>query len=152
MRKKALGGIGFGGLTPLLDTLFILLFALLVTSEAKTADATTEEIRVRLPEVEEGEEAGASSESIRLTLEIDADSVVMLGAEAMETREALDAAVAEQLGDALPEEVTIELFADRDARHGVLVELLQYFRLRGFVDIQLLATGDAGDSRFGGDE
>ena len=150
MRKKALGGISFGGLTPLLDTLFILLFALLVTTEAKTEE--TEEIRVRLPEVEEGEQGGSRSEGPRLTLEVDAESNVKFGDEVVGTREALDTVVARQLSDALPEEVSIELFADRDARHGVLVELLQYFRLRGFVDIQLLATGDAGDSRFGGDD
>lgn len=150
MRKKVLGGIGFGGLTPLLDTLFILLFALLVTTEAKTEE--TEEIRVRLPEVEEGADGGPRSEGPSLTLQVDAGSDVRIGDSVVGTREMLDAVVAERLSDALPEEVSIELFADRDARHGVLVELLQYFRLRGFVDIQLLATGDAGDSRFGGDD
>ena len=143
--KKTLGSIAFGGLTPLLDTLFILLFALLVTTEAKTADAPSEEIRVHLPEVESGGSEAAGF-AVSLTVEIDEDSRVLIEGNELTTDEALDRAVSARLGDALPEEVSIELFADRDARHGVAVELLQYFRLRGFVNIQLLATAREGES------
>ena len=159
MSKKArqLGSIGFGGLTPLLDTLFILLFAMLVTSEAKTDDRpqeTEQEVRVTLPAVESGA-SDESSSSVTVAFEIDASSTIRLTDldRAVDSRSELDRWMSELIGDSLPEDVTVELRADRDAKHGVAAELLQYLRLRGFANVQLLATGfDSTGDRFGGQQ
>ena len=61
----------------------------------------------------------------------------------VQTRDELDRALAKLLADRVPEEVVVDIHADRAARHGVVVELLQHLRLRGFVTIQLVATGHA---------
>ena len=62
-----------------------------------------------------------------------------------------DAALADAIGEALPEEVHVEIKADREARHGVAVAVLQHLRLRGFVHVDLLAIGTtAADDLFGG--
>lgn len=147
----ALGAAGLKGLTPLLDTVFLLLFALLSVSSAKTVHRD-EIVRVQLPSVEPGGDA-AADQTRRITLEIDADSRVLLAESAapLATRADLDVALAEALGEALPEEVHIEIRADRAARHGAAVAVLQHLRLRGFVHVDLLAIGTAGsDEPFGG--
>lgn len=149
--------IAFAGLTPLVDTLFILLFALLALSDARTSHET-ELVRVRLPEVEPAADSPASGAATHVVLEVSADSSVHVPsapgapAEAARTREELDAALARLLGDRVPEEVVVEIHADRGARHGVVVELLQHLRLRGFVDVQLIALGRVEPGApFGGD-
>ena len=92
--------------------------------------------------------AGAPAETPRrIVLQVDGDSRLQLvgpeggPAAPIGSRGELDQALGGVLADAVPEEIVVEIRADRDARHGVAVELLQYLRLRGFVQIQLLATG-----------
>jgi len=144
--RPAIGSVSLRGVTPLLDVLFILLFALLALSETKTANRS-ELVKILLPEVAPAAEA-AATEASHLLLVIDAESRVHVGSEepAVGSLEELDRALAEVVGDALPEEVAIEIQGDRNARHGVAVGLLQHLRLRGFTRVSLLATGgdDAG--------
>lgn len=146
--------IAFAGLTPLVDTLFILLFALLALSDARTSHET-ELVRVRLPEVEPAADSPAPAATTHAVLEVSADSSVHVPAvpgEEVSTREELDAVLARLLGDRVPEEVVVEIHADREARHGVVVELLQHLRLRGFVDVQLIAVGQVEPvTAFGGE-
>ena len=139
--KPTLGAVTFRGMTPMLDTLFILLFALLALSDAREVDET-EEVRIELPEVEPGSEATAPTLEV-FSISIDAESQVRIqGEEAVvKSLAQIDEALAASLGDSLPEEVVIEILADHDARHGVTVELLQHLRLRGFQKVQLLAIG-----------
>ena len=140
-RARTTGKVGLTGLTPLVDTLFILLFALLALSDSRTAEPT-ELVRVQLPEVERGEEASGTAPS-RVLLEIDADSTVRVGEDGrvVSSRDELDRALNERLGVTLPDDAVVEILADRDARHGVALELLQHLRLRGFGNVQLVAIG-----------
>ena len=140
MKRATLGSVGLRALTPLLDTLFLLLFALLALSESRQV-AAPEEVRIRLPEVERGGDAAEAADPFSIS--VDADSRVRLeGSDAVvESLEELDAALAARLEHALPEDLPVDLVADADARHGVTVELLQHLRLRGFTRVQLLATG-----------
>ncbi len=127
------------GLTPLVDLLFILLFALLALGETRRVEEE-QLVAVELPAVEAGADAVAPASSV--VLSIDADSrVVLSSGEVVTTRAALDRELAAALGDGVPEEVVVAIHADRSARHGAAVELLQHLRLRGFVHVQLLATG-----------
>ena len=144
-------GVVHGALTPLLDTLFLLLFALLALSDTRSA-TRDETVRVRLPEVEPAEVAGGAREDF-LTLEVDSDSNVFLaGAERLEGTEELDRALSRSLGQRLPEEIVVVLSVDAEARHGVVATLLQHLRLRGFVNVELLAKGVEGAGEtFGGD-
>ena len=136
------GSIGRGALVPLLDALFLLLFALLSLSES--AGPAMREVAVQLPAVEP-DPGAAPSPRAPITIAVDAGSRVLWAAtgETLSTAADLDARLAAQLGDALPDEIPVELRADRDARHGVAVALLEHLRRRGFVDVRLLATGDA---------
>lgn len=150
--RRRFGTIAVKGLTPLLDCLFLLLISLLALSEAKSSQRA-ELVHVDLPAVEPG--AGAPAETPRrIVLQVDGDSRLQLvgpeggPAAPIGSRGELDQALGGVLADAVPEEIVVEIRADRDARHGVAVELLQYLRLRGFVQIQLLATG----TRSGADE
>ena len=142
MRSRARRGPAvLAGLTPLLDTIFLLLFALLVTSDTRTEN-DTELVHIQLPEVEStGEESTGAGE--HLVVVLDAESHVRLGrdGETLASREELDRALSQALGDALPEEIPIEIHGDAAARHGVAIELLQYLRMRGFVHVQLVAQG-----------
>ena len=154
MKRSKRGSIALGGLTPLLDTLFLLLFALLALSESR-AGAPAEEITVELPRVEPGDAAQAHSARPVVRLDVDAGGVVRLspGGEVLRDRAALDRALGAALGGeaAVPEDVIIELRADRVAPHGVAVELLQHLRLAGFVDVRLLAEAEPRpDQPFGG--
>jgi biopolymer transport protein ExbD len=147
---RKLGSIAGGGLVPLLDTLFIIIFALLALSDVRRTERE-ELVRIRLPEVEAGDEPGAPRASIALEVGPDS-SVHFSGSEVtIDSWEELDEGLALALGESLPEEVTVELRADREARYGVAVELLQHLRLRGFADVQLIATGaPAPEGTFGG--
>ncbi len=131
------------GLTPFIDTLFLLLFALLATSQPQSAQVL-ESVRIRLPQVLASPEVPPAPAK-RLVIEIDAHSKVRMAGsdEALETPKALDRAIAAGLGDALPEEVAVEIRGDKDSRHGTAVRLLQQLRLRGFSAIELLATEEA---------
>ena len=154
LERKSIGSMVLRGLTPLLDTLFILLFALLALSDTRQV-AQAEEVRIQLPSVEPGEDAPQAPAEL-FSIFVDAESAVRLEglsgtSERIETFEALDAALAARLGDVLPEEVAIDIVGDADARHGVMVELLQHLRLRGFTRVQLLATSaESGASDPGG--
>ena len=134
------------GLTPLLDVIFLLLFALLISSETKT-ESDTELVPIQLPEVQPSE-GSSETESQRLALTLDAESRVYVesATEALDSLDEVDAALASVLGDAVPEEVEIRIHADRDARHGVAIELLQHLRVRGFVQVQLVALGQPNPS------
>ena len=148
--RRRLGSISGGGLVPLLDTLFILLLSLLALSDVRSEEPV-ELVRIELPAVESGDDPGAPRAVV--AIEIDRESRVFLtGTEREVTSwEQLDRALAEALGEGVPEEITVELRADRDARHGVAVELLQHLRLLGFANVHLLATGAQDpDAAFGG--
>ena len=143
--RKQLGSIAMGGLTPLLDTLFILIFATLVSSDARRPEDETE-LRVQLPRVEDGA-ALAVEAALGITLVLDADSRIEMfdTGEDVSTRATLDAALTARHVGYLPEDVTIEIRADSEARYGVAVELLQHLRLAGFTDVDLFAQGFVGD-------
>jgi biopolymer transport protein ExbD len=129
----------------LLDTLFILLFALLALSDGRTR-TRPDLVRIQLPRVEPSKDAAAEPVH-RLVIEVDAGSRIRLQeTEILRTRAELDRALSDAVGDALPEEVVIEIQGDRGARHGVTVELLQYLRLRGFTSVYLVARGAGGPS------
>lgn len=156
-RRVTRGSIGLGGLTPLLDTLFILIFALLALSDTRSA-VRAEPVRIQLPAVEPGgDERSRLARSVEF--EITADSTLRVAGReaALRSWADVDAALADALADSasvgraavVPELVRVEIRADRDSRHGVAVELLQHLRLRGFVNVELIAIGDAAGGTFG---
>lgn len=140
--KSGRGSIAMGGLTPLLDTIFLLLFALLALSDAKSS-SREEPVRILLPAVEPDEGAAAPA-SQELALEIDSEGAIrwLATGSLLETRDELDLVLADTVGESLPEEVAIEIRADRDAPYGVAVEVLQHLRTRGFANVQLLALAE----------
>jgi biopolymer transport protein ExbD len=145
------GSIAAKGLVPLLDTLFQLLFALLVVSGPR-AVAEAESLLVHLPRVTRAA-AAASSAAPALVLVVDGDARVTRagGTAPVETRTELERLVADGLGGAAPEESAVEIRADAAAPHGVVVELLQHLRLLGFEDVRIAAVATSGDSeRIGG--
>jgi biopolymer transport protein ExbD len=151
--KEKRGSLGVGGLTPLIDTLFLLLFALLAVAETKS-ETSMEEVHVRLPKVEPGADAGAVG-ARAIAIEVDADSRVRVFGhdEEVATRADLDRALSGALADRVPEEVPVEIRADGDARYGVTVELLQHLRLSGFADVRLTAlSSDDPELPLGGGE
>jgi biopolymer transport protein ExbD len=129
------------GITPLLDVLFILLFALLALSETKTANPA-ELLRVQLPQV-----APEANQPVvdpqKLVLVLNANSQISIGDVdgVVTTLEEFDAVLASVIGDALPEDIAIEIQGDRMARHGTTVGLLQHLRLRGFQKVMFLVAG-----------
>jgi len=127
------------GVTPFVDLLFLLLFGMLALSDSRRA-TSAETVRVRLPAVEPGAEDGAG-ETRTIVLVVDADSRVHLdgAAESIDGPAALDAALAGRVGEALPEEFTVEIRGDAQAHHGVMVALLQHLRRAGFAGVNLLA-------------
>ncbi len=129
------------GITPLLDVLFILLFALLALSETKTSNPA-ELLRVQLPQVEP-ETDQSPDISQKLVLVLDANSRIHVGEAgvAVASMEEFDAVLAAVIGDAMPEDIAIEIQGDRQARHGSTVGLLQHLRLRGFQKVMFLAAG-----------
>ncbi len=139
------------GVTPLLDTLFLLLFALLVASDTRRS-THSEAVRIRLPAVEPaGPGEGLASE--RVALAIDAESRLWLApdGEPIASRAALDALLAERLGERLPEELVVEIRADARSASGTSLALLQHLLLRGFTKVELIARGVdvAPDAPFG---
>ena len=85
------------GLTPLLDVIFLLLFALLISSETKT-ESDTELVPIQLPEVQPSE-GSSETESQRLALTLDAESRVYVesATEALDSLDEVDAALASVL-------------------------------------------------------
>lgn len=133
----------------MLDTLFLLLFALLVTTEPLREDSL-QSVRIRLPSVE-GSAALESPQAPRWVIVIDADSRVRLdGDDAILASPAdLDRALDARLAGELPEAYAVEIRGDCDARNGVAVQLLQHLRLRGFRAIDLIAVGAMDLESFG---
>ncbi len=146
------GSISARGLVPFLDTLFNLLFALLVINAAHTA-ASSEFLRLRLPRVEPGQEERAAS-SGGLVIAVDADgSIRPAGTElVLHTREEFDRVLGAFVSDAIPEELPIEIQADTHCPHGVVVELLQHLRVLGFSDVRLAAIAREGSGGLFGEE
>lgn len=128
-------------LTSLVDTVFLLVFSLLALSDVRSQDAA-ELVRVELPGVEPGDLAHPTP-ARRVVLEVTAGAEVRLDDAPLATRAELDRALARARGELLPEELVIDIEADRSARQGVMVELLQHLRLAGFVHVRLLAMGAA---------
>ena len=150
--RSVRGAMTARGLTPLLDTLFILLFALLTLSDTRTT-TQDEQVRIQLPEVEPAA-SDATGAKMWIVLEIDEDSSVLLveTGQVLATPADLDRVLAGILEDMVPEEVGVEIRGHRDARHGVAVQLLQHLRLRGFADVSLIALGvDGTDRPWGGE-
>jgi len=142
---------GAASLTPLLDTLFILLFSLLALSDSRSVESS-EVVRVELPGVEPNEQSSAR-QGLRLSIEIDADSAVRWKGDdrVITTWDQLDTVLAAKLEGRDPAETTVELEADRDARHGVAVSLLQHLRVNGFTNVELIAVElEASSLRIGG--
>lgn len=152
-RQRAVrGSIASKGLVPLLDTLFQLVFALLVVSGPRTVNRA-ETLLLRLPRVERSEEAPPSS-AHRLVLAVDERARVSVLGDALplSSRSELDRRIGASLGGTVPEEASVEIRADARAPHGVVVELLQHLRLLGFADVRLAAVAEAGArDLFGGE-
>lgn len=157
-RDSRLGAITASGITPLLDTVFLLLFFFLAVSEIPTT-RDVELVHLTLPLVEPEAEAAADAEE-RLVIQVDADSRVRLQRRAgdgaspqvITSRGELDVQLESGLDGAEPADTGVEIRADRDAKHGVAVELLQHLRRRGFRDVQLVASGEAkSDDPFSGE-
>jgi len=129
------------GITPLLDVLFILLFALLALSESKSSPSE-ELFRVQLPQVEaDANPAVVDLEKLVISLDVNSRIRVQGMEGAVNTLEEFDSLLASALGDALPENIAIEIQGDQLARHGVTIGLLQHLRLRGFQNVMFLVAG-----------
>ncbi len=152
--RHSSGSMGNSGLTPLLDVLFLLLFAILASSDSSSTDSRTpdpEEVRVELPAVDPLESGdGDEADAVRIFLRIDADgSVTMIeadGPHATPTAGELRAGLARAMAAAgSPTNTIVEVRADADARHGVTVDVLQTVRAAGIVDVRFVATAGPGD-------
>ncbi|MEE8104638.1 MAG: biopolymer transporter ExbD [Planctomycetota bacterium] len=143
MNPPARRSHGMKGVAPFLDLLFLLLFGLLALSDSKKA-TDSETVRIALPKVEPGAGSPDAAETKKIVLVVDADSRVYLqGREGpVNDPAALDAALSVVVGDAVPEEIAVEIRGDADARNGVMVALLQHLRRRGFAAVSLLALGE----------
>ena len=140
---------GMRGVTPFVDLLFLLLFGMLALSDSKKA-TSAETVRIRLPAVTPGADDGGG-ETRTIVLVVDAESKVRIegGNETIDGPAALDGALAGLVGNALPEEFTVEIRGDAEAEHGVMVALLQHLRRAGFAGVNLLALA-ADDATWGG--
>ncbi len=138
------GSISARGLVPFLDTLFNLLFALLAINAAHAA-ASSEFLRLRLPLVEPGHEERVPAPG-GLVIAVEADGTIRpAGTElVLRSREELDRTLRVFVGDAIPEELPVEIQADTLCPHGVVVELLQHLRGLGFSDVRLAAIAREG--------
>jgi biopolymer transport protein ExbD len=150
--RELRGSIAARGLVPLLDTLFLLLFALLAISGPRVV-AQAETLLLRLPRVARAGAAAPDARTLALVLDVDAEArVTLLGdATPIETRAELARRIAAALGGAAPEQAAVEIRADAAAPHGVVVELLQHLRLAGFADVCLAAVAATDEpERIGG--
>lgn len=130
--------VGQAALTPLLDTLFLLLFSVLAASDGADASADVEEeVQLELPSVMDEGESGYSAGEAPLVIAIEADgAVTMAGAtDAVESSAALAASLSE-----VPSGTVFEIRAHADARHAVVVEVLHGLREAGFLDVSLIAN------------
>jgi biopolymer transport protein ExbD len=136
---------GQAALTPLLDTLFLLLFSVLAASDGAEARADIEqEVRLELPTVsDDGSGEGASPESPPVVIMIDADGAVTLDGGAMPI-ESPGAFADALLG--IPSGAAFEIRAHADARHAVIVEVLHGLREASFLDVSLVANTRPADA------
>ncbi|QDV08061.1 Biopolymer transport protein ExbD/TolR [Planctomycetes bacterium Poly30] len=132
-------GPGQAALTPLLDTLFLLLFAVLASSDGKAArEDATQEIQVELPSVEDDGTAEASASDVApIVVTIDADGAVTVGEAAFSVAEPGDLGAALAGFDPV---ASVEIRAHADARHAVVVEVLHELRQAGRLDVRFVAT------------
>jgi biopolymer transport protein ExbD len=148
--REQRGTIAARGLVPLLDTLFQLLFALLVVSGPRVV-AQAETLLLRLPRV--AREGAATPSAIpALVFVVDAEARVTRSGDAtpISTRAELERVVAGAMS-AGAAETAVEIRADAAAPHGVVVELLQHLRLLGFEDVRLAAVAATDEpDRIGG--
>ncbi len=130
---------GMTGMIPLLDTLFLLLFALLAAAREQVEPAV-DPVRIRLPEVTEGSDGDLTGATVKLLL--DRDGQVFLGEQERAYAAGEFSTLVEDIA-ALhePSEVSVEIYGDQDAGYGRAVQLLQELRLRGFARVALLARG-----------
>lgn len=150
--------LGRSALTPLLDVLFLLLFAVLATSERASSPSTEEsdgraELDVRLPDVPEDEATAPSpDERERVELVIDANGDVRVRRDGDETLVRDGGALVTAIG---ADDVVVEVRADADARHAVVLEVLHALWSAGIEDVRYVAAvsheGD-GPRVFGGGE
>ncbi|MGK0482837.1 MAG: biopolymer transport protein ExbD [Planctomycetota bacterium] len=129
---------GQAALTPLLDTLFLLLFAVLASSDSKAArEDAPQEIQVELPSVEDsGEPSAEESERALILITIEAGGRVQIGdtgASPATAAELAAALVAVESGS------SVEIRAHADARHAVVVEVLHGLREAGLLDVRFVA-------------
>lgn len=131
--------VGQAALTPLLDTLFLLLFAVLAASDgAEARSKVEEEVRLELPSVADDNAGGGNpAGDSPVVLAIDASGAVSVDGGALQL--ASPAALDEFL-ESLASSATFEIRADADARHAVVVEVLHGLREAGFLDVSLIAT------------
>lgn len=131
---------GFAGLMPLVDTLFLLLFALLATAETRAdGERRVEEVHVTLPEVVGGADADAEPRT-PVRIEVDRDAVVRVaGLEPLAELERLAEVVDRATDGRARDEVVIDLRADESSPYGVTVRILQRLRLAGFGEVRLTA-------------
>ncbi len=150
---EARGSIASKGLVPLLDVLFQLIFALLVVSGPRTANRA-EELLLRLPRVEPDREEAPALSGRGVVIAVAADASVRVPGTGLvlRTEQEADRWLAEAVGDSVPEDVPVEIQAESSAPHGVVVELLQHLRLRGFSDVRLAALARADKSGLFGSE
>lgn len=146
--SRSPAGLGSSTLTPLLDTLFLLLFTLLATSrsEAIVERAVREEVAVELPSIEDGADAQAGNADVQLlTIAVleDGGVRVLSGASAeVHSRSAASPSELEQMlapAASSPGGARIEIRADGAARHAVVLEVLQAVRAAGCTDVRFIA-------------
>lgn len=146
--SRSSAGLGSSTLTPLLDTLFLLLFTLLATSrsEAIVERAVREEVAVELPSIEDGGEAQAGNAEVELvTIAVleTGDVRVLSGPSAEgESRTASTPSELERmltLVASSPGGARVEIRADGAARHAVVLEVLQAVRAAGCTDVRFIA-------------
>ena len=135
--------VGQAALTPLLDTLFLLLFSVLAASDG--AEASTdieEEVRLELPSVMDDGESGAAVGEPPVVIAIEAEGTVTMdggAARGAPLEVGSPAALAGSLASVAPG-TAFEIRAHADARHAVVVEVLHGLREAGFLDVSLVAT------------
>ena len=152
--KRSSRSLRSSALMPLLDTLFLLLFTLLATSRSATLveESVREEISVSLPDVADGGVGESDAQASVLVIGVQPsgaiEAIVGLSAEGRAVPVASPSALG-ALIDALRErDLSVrwraEIRADEDARHGVVLDVLQEVRLAGLVDVRFIAV-EGGD-------
>ncbi len=129
---------GQAALTPLLDTLFLLLFAVLAQSDgAEAREDVPEEIQVELPSVDGGASIDQGAQPLASpVVTIDGEGTVRLDGEAgiVPSSQALIEALGTADGPR-----SVEIRAHGDARHAVVVEVLHGLRQAGWLDVRFVA-------------